>query len=368
MLARMRPARSASRIVAAQARSAVGFVAAWDPPAVGRTVRRLVGEPRVEEADIGGVAATVYRPARGPGPWPAVLLYPGVTREGRRHTAFVGLGQGLAAVGYLAVVAEPDGLARGELTATTATEALSAARAVVARPDTARGRVALLGVSGGGTLALRAAAAPDLAERVTSVLVLAPVCDLEESLRFVTTGSRREGGALVPFETQGFFQLVSARSVVASLPSGADRDAILERLRGLPDYGSAPLDTIASWIGEITDPGVRATVELFANRDPVRFDALLAALPDEARRSLASLSAVSGADEIRAWVELVVARSDKYVPLADALAFASACRTARVTILDSLEHAVPRLDLGGARDLGRLNAALVRMLAASYSR
>jgi pimeloyl-ACP methyl ester carboxylesterase len=335
---------------------------------VGRAVRRVAGEPRIEESDVGGVAATVYRPARGPGPWPAVLLYPGVTREGRRHAAFVGLGRGLAAVGCFAVVAEPDGLARGELTATTAAQALSAARAVVARPETARGRAALLGVSGGGTLALRAASALDLAGRVSSVLVLAPVCDLEESLRFVTTGSRREDGVLVPFETQGFFQLVSVRSVVASLASSSDRDAVLERLRGMPDYESAPLDPLGSWVGEVSDPGVRTTLELFANRAPERFDALLAALPDEARRSLASLSAVSGADSIRAPVELVVARSDKYVPLADALAFVSACPPARLTVLDSLEHAVPRLDLGGARDLARLDGALVRMLAASYSR
>lgn len=364
----MRRVGSAFRIVAAQARVASGLAAAWDPPVVGAAVRRLVGEPRVEDTDAGGVPATVFRPARGSGPWSTVLLYPGVTPEGRGHAAFVGLGRGFAAAGFLAVVAEPDGLARGELTGATAAQALAVAEAVAARRDAARGRIALLGVSGGGTLALCTASASELKRRVTSVLVLAPVCDLEGALRFVTTGFRREGDRLERFETQGFFQLVSARSVVASLPNGVDRDLALERLRALPDYGNAPLVGVGSWAQDISDAKVRATLDLFANRDPEQFDALLTALPVEARRSLEALSAVRAAATIRAPVEVVVARADKYVPLADALAFTAACPAARLTVLDSLEHAVPRLAVRDARDLARLDAALVRLLAASYSR
>lgn len=368
ILAAMHRARHASRLVAAQARAGVGLAIALDPPLVGATARRLVGTPREEESEVGGVAATVFRPSRGVGPWPAVLLYPGVTRQGRRHAAFVGLGRGLAAARFLAVVAEPDGLAAGELTGATATQALAAAEAVASRRDVSNGRVALVGVSGGATLALRTAAADELSSRVTSVLAMAPVCDLEEALRFVTTGFRRENGTLVPVGTRGFFELVCARSVVASLPGGTDRNALLEVLRTLPDYGDDPLGALGPSIASVSEPGVRATLELFANRDPERFDVLLEALPHEARESLASLSAVRDAGSIDAPVELVVAREDKYVPLADALRFAGACPTARLTILDSLEHAVPRLAVGDARDLARLNAALVRLLAASYSR
>lgn len=362
----MRRARSTLPLLSAQARACIGLAAAWDPPLAGAAVRRVVGEPREEESDVGGVPATVFLPSRGSGPWPAVVLYPGVTREGRRHAAFVGLGRGLAAAGFLAVVAEPDGLARGELTSSTAAQALAAAEAVVSRREATGGRVALVGVSGGATLALCTAAADGIAARVTSVLAMAPVCDLEEALRFVTTGFRREGHALVPFATRGFFELVSARSVVASLPSGADRDRLLERLRALPDYGDSPLETLSRSIEGASDSGVRSTLELFVNRDPARFDELFESLPIEARESLASLSAVRGARSIQAPVELMVARTDKYIPLGDARAFASVC-PARLTILDSLEHAVPRLAVGDARDLARLNGALVRMLAASYS-
>ena len=63
-----------------------------------------------------------------------------------------------------------------------------------------------------------------------------------------------------------------------------------------------------------------------------------------------------------------LARSDKYVPLEDAVAFAEACPAARLTVLESLGHVVPRLVVQEARDLARLDRALVRTLAASYSR
>ena len=364
----MRRARLAWRLLSAQARGCVGLATAWNPPLAGALARSIVGEPRETESDVGGIRATIYRPARGTGPWPALVLYPGVTRQGRRHAAFVGLGRGLAAAGFLAVVAEPDGLAGGELTGETAGQALAAAIAVASRPDAARGRIALLGVSGGATLALCTAAAERLSGRVTSVLAMAPVCDLEEALRFVTTGFHRTNGTLEPFATRGFFELVCARSVVASLSPRRDRDAVLELLRSLPDYGDRPLDVLGSLVVRASDPDVRAALELFTNRDPMQFDGLLEALPSEARTSLSSLSAVRGARTIGAPVELVVARQDKYIPLADALAFAAACPTARVTILDSLEHVVPRLALGDTRDLARLNGTLVRLLARAYSR
>jgi hypothetical protein len=67
-------------------------------------------------------------------------------------------------------------------------------------------------------------------------------------------------------------------------------------------------------------------------------------------------------------VEIVVGRADKYVPLADAAAFAANCPGARLTIIESLTHAVPRLGLRELRDLRRLDGVLVRLLAAARAR
>lgn len=345
----------------------MALAVALEVPVFARALRWSRGNPRVEESVLGGVPATTYRPSRGSGPWPAVVVYPGVTRQGRHHPAFVGLGRGLASIGCLAVVTEPAGIARGELTTATVRDALRIAETVVARRDAARDGVVLVGVSGGATLALRVAATRSLSP-VRAVLGLAPVCDLTEALRFVTTGHRRENGRLVPFETQDFFRLVCARSLVASLPEGESRERLLASLRALPDDGVDPLARLRAVAAADLDRDARATLELLVNVEPERFDALLAALPAPVRESLDALSVVDAAHGIDAPVELVVARRDKYLPFADAALFAAACPRARLTVLESLEHVVPRLGVRRTRDLALLDAALVRTLAASYSR
>ncbi|MGI8480013.1 MAG: hypothetical protein ACR2M2_09190, partial [Gaiellaceae bacterium] len=80
------------------------------------------------------------------------------------------------------------------------------------------------------------------------------------------------------------------------------------------------------------------------------------------------LSPITVAAQIAAPVELVIPRADKYLTIADALSFAQACPTARLTILESLTHVVPSISRTAARDLVRFDGILVRLLAASYSR
>lgn len=357
-----------AHLVGAQARVGVGLAAALDPPVLGKLARGVAGTPRVEDTEVGGVAATVFRPGRGSGPWPATVAFPGVTREGRRHPAFVGIGRALAAAGRLAVVAEPDGLALGELTNATSEQALAAARATLERPDAAPTGLVLVGVSGGATLALGVAADSSMSDSVRAVAALAPVCDLVEAIRYASTGMHRIGHELVPFETRDFFKLVIARSVIASLPVSTPRSELLARLRALPDYGSDPYRALREWEKEEPDAASRAAVELLTNVDGQRFDDLYAALHPDVRASIESLAVVDGAAAVRAQVELIVARSDKYIPLDDAVAYARACPNARLTVLESIDHAVPRLARDTLRELALLDGALVRTVAASYSR
>ena len=229
----------------AQIRVPIGIVAAYDGPVLGRFVRAAAGPVREEETEVGGVPAIVFRPGRGGGPWPTTVLFPGVTRRGRNHPAFLGIGRGLAATGHLAIVAEPEGLAAGELTPAAVRQAREAVEDALSRADAARTGVSLLGVSGGGTLALRTAADPSLAERVSIVLALAPLCDVEEAIRVVTTGVYRDGDTLVPFTAGDFFRLVIARSIVACLAPGDDRNALRTQLLALDDYATDPLASLA---------------------------------------------------------------------------------------------------------------------------
>jgi dienelactone hydrolase len=348
----------------AQASIPIGIAAAYDGPVVGKVARAIAGKVREEETSLEGVPAVVFRPGRGAGPWPTVVVFPGVTREGRRHPAFVGIGRGLAAAGRLAIVAEPDGLATGELTPAAVRQARASVEAALSRPDAALSGISLVGVSGGGTLALRTAADPNVAERVSIVLTLAPLCDVSEAIRVVTTGVYRDGDVLVPFSSGDFFKLVVARSLVACLAPGEDRTALRSRLLALDDYGADPLSSLRQWPGHVLGASARATVALLSNEDPHRFDDLLEAAPEDLRAAIDAISPISVARRIAAPVEVVVAREDKYITLADATSFAEACTSARLTVLGALEHAVPVLSLTALGDLARLDGVLVRYLAA----
>jgi pimeloyl-ACP methyl ester carboxylesterase len=320
----------------------------------------------MEESQVGGVPATIITPGWGSGPWPVALIVPGVTRLGRRHPALVALGRGLAAVGHLTVVADPEGLAVGELTPAVVHQTRAAAIAAARRPE-ATGRVVLVGVSGGATIALLVAADPQLAGRVSAVAVLAPCCDIGEAMRVITTGAYRDGRALVPFSSGDLFKLVIARSIVAWLPDGADKSTLRAHLLSLHEYGPEPLAGLRGWPQKTLGAAARSAVELLSNVDPARFDELFAALPEGLRRSVDEMSPLAAAHRIPAPVELVVAREDKYIPLADARRFARTCPHARLTVIESLRHAVPRVSPKEARDLARLDAVLVRLLAAAYS-
>jgi dienelactone hydrolase len=269
-------------------------------------------------------------------------------------------------------IVEPAGLSAGVLTPSLVAQARAALAGFAERRDVRESRIGVVGVSAGGTTALLCAQAPGLSDRVSAVAVLAPCCDIEQALRVVTTGHVLEGARARPFETGELFRLVIARSLVACLPSRRGRDALLAHLLALPEYGTDPLGPIRAWRAIELEPAARAVHALLANKDPTRFDELYAALPREQRDALRALSAVHGAPRILAPVEVVIAKTDKYVPRADADAFVSACPSARLTVLTSLTHAVPALAPRAAPDLVRLDAALVRFLAAaraaSYSR
>lgn len=292
-----------------------------------------------------------------------LVVFSGATRRGRHHPAFQGVGRALAATGHVVAVTEPTGVSAGELQLRTLEDALSVARSLAALPEARGGRVGVAGVSVGAMLALLVAADRELGDRVSVALALAPCCDVALAVRVVTTETYASDGGLAPFVPGSFSRLVIARSLVASLPESADRDALRRLLLALPDDAPDPLASLRARAGDELGQSARAAVTLLANEDPARFDELYAALPESVRAAVARISPVSSAAGIRAPVELVVGREDKYLPLADTAAFAAACPRARLTVLDSLAHAVPRASVRDARDLLRLDATLVRALA-----
>lgn len=352
--------------VAAQWRAAVVLATALDVPVVRWGLERFTDAPLVEERVVAGVPTTVARPFWGDGPLPALVFVNGATPRGRHHSIVQRLARGLARAGFLVLVPDPPGLAKGEITRETLAATVAVARAAADRPDAKNGRVGFAGVSVGTTLALLAAEDPALARRVTVVAGIAPYSDLANVTLLATTGSYRdERGRLARFEPEGFLPLVIGRSLVADLPPGGGRDELLDHLRAVDDDDPDPLSRLRRWPREELGPEARALVELLSNRDPARFDELYAALPAELREGIELLSPLRNAAALRAAVELVSPPVDPYFPLAESRALVQAAPDARLAVSSTLDHAIPELSFEELAGIFRLNAFIVRSLHAA---
>lgn len=343
----------------AQWHGAVLVATTIEIPVLSRLVDLFTTEPRLEQVQIAGVPTLVARPS-GRGPWPVIVFLNGSTRNGCADTAATGVVRGLARGGFLTFAPELPGSAEGELSMATADATLAVVREVSDRPEARDGRIGLLGVSVGASLALLAAAESDIEERLSLVAGLAPYADLDRIARLATTGRYEEAGEDRTYRVARRVQLVLARSLVAQLSPGPDRRELLEQLRELEDGGD-PLALSANGFG----PGGRALVRLLANRDPSRYEALRADLPEEVRTALERLSPLQVVDRINVPVELASAQIDGYFPAAESRDLAAAGPNARLTLSSSISHVHLRPSLGAARDLARFDRVLVRSLRAA---
>ena len=270
---------------------------------------------------------TIVRPRRAP-PWPTLLFVNGATPDGRAHPVVRRLAVALGRSGFATYIPELPGISNGELTPATLATAVGCARLIVDSPDTLGGRLALSGVSVGGTLALLVAADETLAARISLVAGIAPFTDLRKVVQLATTGVYRDGSVDIPYPTPPTLALALERSLVA--------------------------------IAGTSDPVRR----LLANREAAQFDRLYDALPREIHAAVEALSPRSVASQIHARVEIATAPRDTYFPVAESLALARITQ-ARVTVTSALSHARPHLDPRNLAGLTQLGGFFVRSLRAA---
>jgi pimeloyl-ACP methyl ester carboxylesterase len=331
-----------------------------------RTLAGSVAE--VEQGALGAWPTAVVRP-RTPPPWPAVMFVNGATPDGRAHPGVRRFAISLARAGYAVFVPDLPGIASGELSPRTLDAAVECATKAAEDAETSGGRIGLVGVSIGGTLALLVAASPDLARRISVVAAIAPFTDLERVMMLATTGAYpgsdgRETCAVPPSLPLGL-----ARSLIAALTQTADVRALRSMLERLDGTSPDPLGPLRESPCRSLGPAAAATQELLLNRDPSRFADLYAALPEDLRRVVRSLSPVRSAANLAAPVEIATAPRDKYFPLAESLALQREAGNVRITVTPALAHATPRMRLKNVRALVQLHGFFARSLdAASYSR
>jgi pimeloyl-ACP methyl ester carboxylesterase len=344
-----------------QARAVIVLSSVLETPVLTPIVEVLTREPHVEDTDVAGNPTLVAKPG-GEGPWPALLFVNGTVPEGRTLSEVQNLARGLARAGYLVVVPDLPGQRNDEITEETGSSALEAARATADQPDACDGRVGLVGVSTGATLALLTAQEPELSERVTVVSGIAPYTDIRTVLNIATTGHYRSGEEYVPYEADPLLSYIVARSVVAALPPGEDRERLRSELEEVDRLDPDPLAGLRERPTDDLSSEARRVVELLANEDPERFDELYAAFPPEVRASIERLSPLAGDEQITVPVEIASGSQDKYFPVSESFALTRIAPDLQVTVTEALDHAELDPSLGDIPAFVSLDGFVVRSL------
>jgi len=349
--------------VGAQFRTFVVLATTLHTPGLTWAAKALTADPRVDDvAVVGGAPTTVVRPGNGRR-WVTIVFVNGATARGRHHPEVQRLARGLARAGYLVLVPDLPGLARGEITRRTLRATIAVVRAAADRPDARGSRVAIFGVSVGGTLGLLAAEDPSLAGRVSVVAGIAPFTDLRHVVRVATTATYAEAGRIVPYRADPFVSLAIARSLVAAAPPGRESRRLLVALLDVSDDSTDPLAVLPS--PEAVHGQLKAVVRLLSNRNPHRFGSLYDALSPQLRAGLRALSPLRGAGRLHARVELASSPHDKYFPVGESRALARAAPRVDLTVTRTLQHAVPKPSLANLWDLLRFDGFVVDALHAA---
>jgi pimeloyl-ACP methyl ester carboxylesterase len=355
--------RSVNGLLQAQARAAVVLASTLDVPGI-RVPARMSRAPRRDDVVLAGTATTIVRPS-GPPPWPTLVFANGATPDGRTHPAVLRLGRALARPGHLVLIPDLPGISVGELSPATLAAAIALTRAAVDKPEAADGRVALAGVSVGGSLALLTAADPGLAGRISVIACIAPYTDLAKVMLLATTGMYRDGDRLEAYAVPDYLGVGLARSLAAMLTPTPAVDALRDELRALDHASADPLAPYRERSFDALGDEAARLFSLLTNRDPARFDHLYAALPGHVRSTVEALSPLRAAARLRAPVEIATAPRDRYFPVAESRALVRVSPHVRLTVTSLLAHATPRLSPRYLAELGRLNGFFVRALAAA---
>ena len=345
----------------AHRRALVFLASVLELPVLHRAVLALGKPPDTVVTTVEGMPVEEVRPP-GEAPLPTFVFFTGAHPLRRREPLVRQVAHGLARVGYQVFLPELPGLGEGEISMRTLEAAVSVAGAAAQRPTVAAGRLSLLGASAGASLALLAAADPDLVERVSLVVAVAPFSDLEKMVCLATAGAYEDSsGRFEPYVVDDLLRRVVTRSLIALLPE-PDRDLLRADLGRLEDEDPTELHRLRKRAPALTREG-RALLELLHNTDATRFRDLCAELPAEVSDMLRQLSPIHAAPRVRAPVEIVVPPRDVYFPPGEALALATALPRARLTTTGTLDHTRPSTSLRRLRELRGFYDFAVRCLA-----
>jgi len=262
----------------------------------------IVETVRFPASDGGLLEADLYRPA-GEGRHSAVLIVIGAAPRARYDPRAVRLAEGVARMGYVAMLPVLPHLSRKILTPDDTEVVIDSFRYLQRQPFVEPQRVAVLGFSVGQGLAFAAAADPSIRDDVRVLASFGGYYDIEDVITSITTRTIDVDGQRRPWSVDPWAEEVLRTSLIYLVPQESERRLLVAALDG--DGGVAVEDL---------SPTTRLVFAVLSNDDPVRAPQLLAQAPPPLATVLRQLSPRTYLDQIRAEVFIIGSRGDDLIP------------------------------------------------------
>lgn len=278
--------------------------------------------------------------------YPVVVFVLGVNPVPRDHPAVVRTAQAIARLGLAVTVPESPAMRTGQIRAAEPHGLVEVFEALAGRPEIDRDRIGFAGFSAGGSVALVAAADPEIAGRVAYVNAFGAWADPETFLVDIVTRSMALGNGTAPWSPGEL-----TRTTYLQLALGFVDDPSLVALirdRLAPSFAGEQLPERPTF-----DPAIAAALhgdalvvyQLSTAPDRATAEEALGRLSPIARATLDGLSPVAVAPQLRAPIYLMHDQGDTAIPYSHLERLAAAVPPdvlQRATLFALFDHVQPR--------------------------
>ncbi len=291
----------------------------------------------------------------------ALVLVPGAAPDGPDDPRFRSFAATLARAGFLVLIPDSPSMRQLQLSPKDSDTVADATRHLIERRIEAKfGGIGIAAVSYAVGPAVIAAMRSDIRDHVDFVFGVGGYYDINDMLRFLTTGHYRGNVALgvgAGPDRAMIWRFILYNAVQVDPPH--DHAALMALARVKLGDADADVRPFVEGLGA----EARAAYELAANRDPRNVEALIAGLPQKLRDGIGGLDlARRDLSLLRARLILVHGNDDRIIPAAESARLAAAVPPGRASLysVKALVHAhLNPLDLPDYIHMWRATAALL---------